>query len=111
MGLVRRFQQAPDVRLRTVPRRPARRGIVFKMFSRRRVGLRGAQETIGSGRSYYLKTHKKELRNTLASAIPRKPIFFGLPGTASSRQRLFCGRASRPQAPHPSEVRPFEPWC
>jgi hypothetical protein len=56
MGLVRRFQQAPDVLLQTVPRRPARRGIVFTTFSRRRVGLRGAQETIGSGRSYYLKT-------------------------------------------------------
>ena len=55
--------------------------------------------------------HKKELRNTLATAVPRSPIFFGLPGTASSRQRLFCGTGlSPPTAPHPSEVRPFEPW-
>ena len=45
------------------------------------------------------------------SAIPRgKPIFFGLPGTASSRQRLFDGTGNRPQ-PLIFQVRPFEPWC
>ena len=90
MGLVRRFQQAPDVLLRTVPRRPARRGIVFTAFSRRRVGLRGAQETIRDP--------------------ARKANFFGFPGTASSRQRLFCGTGLSPPAPH-LQVRPFEPWC
>jgi hypothetical protein len=76
MGLVRRFQQAPDVLLRTVPRRPARRGIVFTAFSRRRVGLRGAQETIRDP--------------------AREANFFGFPGTASSRQRLFCGTGRQP---------------
>jgi hypothetical protein len=90
MGLVRRFQQAPDVLLRTVPRRPARRGIVFTAFSRRRVGLRGAQETIRDP--------------------AREANFFGFPGTASSRQRLFCGTGLSPPAPH-LQVRPFEPWC
>jgi hypothetical protein len=90
MGLVRRFQQAPDVLLRTVPRRPARRGIVFTAFSRRRVGLRGAQETIRDP--------------------AREANFFGYPGTASSRQRLFCGTGLSPPAPH-LQVRPFEPWC
>jgi hypothetical protein len=71
------FQQAPDVLLRTVPRRLARRGIVFTAFSRRRVGLRGAQETIRDP--------------------AREANFFGFPGTASSRQRLFCGTGLSPQ--------------
>jgi hypothetical protein len=84
------FQQAPDVLLRTVPRRPARRGIVFTAFSRRRVGLRAAQETIRDP--------------------AREANFFGFPGTASSRQRLFCGTGLSPPAPH-LQVRPFEPWC
>jgi len=51
--------------------------------------------------------HKKELRNTLATAVPRSPIFFGLPGTASSRQRLFCGTGLSPPSPSPLLVRPF----
>jgi len=90
MGLVRRFQQAPDVLLRTGP-------VVLHggaLFLRRSVvgavGLRGAQETIRDP--------------------AREANFFGFPGTASSRQRLFCGTGLSPPAPH-LQVRPFEPWC
>jgi len=89
MGLVRRFSR-PLTYFFGVPRRPARRGIVFTAFSRRRVGLRGAQETIRDP--------------------AREANFFGFPGTASSRQRLFCGTGLSPPAPH-LQVRPFEPWC
>jgi hypothetical protein len=38
-------------------------------------------------------------------------FFFGFSGTASSRQRLFCGTGLSPPNPSPSEVRPFEPRC
>jgi hypothetical protein len=92
-----------------VPRCPARRGIVFTTFSRRRVGLRWAQEPsapIGV---------LQDIRRSFATPwLPRdrKPIFFGLPGTASSRQRLFLWDGPiAPSSPIPSEVRPFEPWC
>jgi hypothetical protein len=48
-------------------------------------------------------------RRSLELRIQRKPIFFGLPGTASSRQRLFCGTGLSPPSPSPSWSVPSSP--
>jgi hypothetical protein len=108
MGLARRFQQAPEVLLRTVPRRSARRGIVFcDVQSSARRSARGA----GNHRlRSEFSRHKKELRNTLASAGSREPIFSAFREPRPRDSVCFAGRASRP-SPSPSEVRPFEPRC
>jgi len=86
-------QQAPDVFFRSVPRSRTTGHCFFTTFSRRRVGLRGAQEPsapIGV---------LQDIRRSFATPwLPRdrKPIFFGLP---ASRQRLFCGTGQSPPAP------------
>jgi hypothetical protein len=72
-----------------------------------RSGLRKPSAPIG----VLTSRHKKELRNTLASAGAREPIFSACREPRPQDNVCFAGRASRPQAPHPSAVRPFESWC
>jgi hypothetical protein len=72
-----------------------------------RSGLRKPSAPIG----LLTSRHKKELRNTLASAGAREPFFSACRKPRPQDSVSFAGRASRPQAPHPSAVRPFEPWC
>ena len=72
-----------------------------------RSGLRKPSAPIG----VLTSRHKKELRNTLASAGAREPIFSACREPRPQDNVCFAGRASRPQAPHPSAVRAFEPWC
>ena len=65
--------------------------------------------TIGSDRSS--PRHKKELRNTLASARS-EANFFRLTGNRVLKTAFVLrgGPLAPPPAPHPSAVRPFEPW-
>ena len=109
-GMERR-QQAPEVLLRTVHRRSARRGIVFcDVQSSARRSARGAGNH--RLRSEFLP---QDIRRNFA--IPLLPPSCGSPIFSACREPrpqdsvCFAGRASRPPpAPHPSAVRPFEPW-
>ena len=62
-----------------------------------RSGLRKPSAPIG----VLTSRHKKELRNTLASAGAREPIFSACRKPRPQDSVCFAGRASRPQAPHP----------
>jgi hypothetical protein len=80
----------------------------YDVQSSARRSARGAG-TIGSDRSS--PRHKKELRNTLASARS-EANFFRLTGNRVLKTAfvLWDGPIA-PSSPIPSEVRPFEPWC
>jgi hypothetical protein len=110
MGLVMRFQQAPEVLLRTVPRRSARRGIVFcDVQSSARRSARGAGNH--RLRSEFLP---QDIRRNFA--IPWLPLdrgsqFFRLFGNRVLETAFVLRDGPLAPSPSPSEVRPFEPRC
>ena len=106
----RGVQQAPEVLLRTgtaVLHGGAlflRRSVVGTLVC---AGRRKPSAPVG----VITSRHKKELRNALASAGSREPIFFRLFGNRVLETAFVLRTGLSPPNPSPSEVRPFEPRC
>ena len=104
------FQQAPDTSSDCAPSSCTAGHCFYDVQSSARRSARGAGNH--RLRSEFLP---QDIRRNFA--IPLLPPSCGSPIFSACREPrpqdsvCFAGRASRPQAPDPSAVRPFEPWC